>query len=143
MLCLLPTTRLALDIWPAAEVPEASALFNLIRNLGGAIGIALVNTMVEERAAGHAAQLVAKLQAGDPVTARFVGLPAALFHNRPMGPVDDLTKAMIRPLVERAALTQVLNEAWIALAVLFALSLLALPLMRRVHLKKSSMGPAT
>jgi len=141
MLCLLPTTRLALDIWPAAEVPEASALFNLIRNLGGAIGIALVDTLVEERTAGRAAHLVARLQAGDPVTARFVGLPVAMFRNRPMGPVDDITKAMLKPLVERAALTQVLNEAWFALAALFALSLLALPLMRRVHLKKSSMGP--
>ena len=142
MLCLLPTTRLALDIWPAAEVPEASALFNLIRNLGGAIGIALIDTMLEERTAGRIAALVTRLQAGDPVTARLVGLPVAMFHNKPMGPVDDLTRAMIAPLVQRAALTQVLNEAWFALAALFALSLLALPLLRRVHLKKSAMGPA-
>ncbi len=140
MLCLLPTTRLALDIWPAAQVPEASALFNLIRNLGGAIGIALIDTMVEQRASGHLAQLVAKLQAGDPVTARFVGLPVALFHNRPMGPVDDLTRTLITPLIKRAALTQVLNEAWIALAVLFALSLLVLPLMGRLQPKRPAMG---
>ena len=131
MLCLLPTTRLALEIWPAAQVPEASAVFNLVRNLGGAIGIALINTMVQERASGHVAHLVASLQAGDPVTARFVGLPVALFHNRPMGPVDDMTRIMITPLIKRAALTQVLNEAWIALAILFAMSLLALPLMGR------------
>jgi DHA2 family multidrug resistance protein len=131
MLCLLPTTRLALDIWPAAQVPEASALFNLVRNLGGAIGIALIDTMVEERSSDHVAQLVARLQGGDPITARLVGLPVALFHNRPMGPVDEMTRMMITPLIERAALTQVLNEAWIALAILFALSLLALPLMGR------------
>jgi hypothetical protein len=74
---------------------------------------------------------VARLQAGDPVTAGFVGLPVRLFHNRPMGPVDDMTRALITPLIKHAALTQVLNEAWIALAVLFALSLLALPLMGR------------
>jgi MFS transporter, DHA2 family, multidrug resistance protein len=131
MLCLLSTTRLALDIWPQAQVPEASALFNLIRNLGGAIGIALISTLVDERAGGHVAQLVARLQAGDPVTAGFVGLPVALFHNQPMGPVDDMTRALIAPLIKRAALTQVLNEAWLALGILFALSLLALPLMGR------------
>jgi MFS transporter, DHA2 family, multidrug resistance protein len=130
MLCLLPTTRLALDIWPAAQVPEASALFSLVRNLGGAIGIALIDTMVEERAGGHVSRLVAKLQAGDPVTARLVGLPVRLFHNRPMGPVDDMTRTLIAPLIKRAALTQVLNEAWIALAIVFALSLLVLPLIR-------------
>jgi DHA2 family multidrug resistance protein len=131
MLCLLPTTRLALEIWPEAQVPEASALFNLIRNLGGAIGIALISTLLQERAGTHVAHLVARLQAGDPVTARFVGLPVALFHNRPMGPVDDMTRTLITPLIKRAALTQVLNEAWLALGILFVLSLLALPLMGR------------
>jgi len=131
MLCLLPTTRLALDLWPAAQVPEASALFNLIRNLGGAIGIALISTLVAERAEVHVAHLVARLQGGDPVTAGFVGLPVRLFHNRPMGPVDDMTRLLITPLIKRAALTNVLNEAWITLAILFGLSLLALPLMGR------------
>jgi DHA2 family multidrug resistance protein len=129
MLCLLPTTRLALDIWPAAQVAEASALFNLIRNLGGAIGIGLIDTLLEERVGGHVAHLVARLQAGDPVTARFVGLPVALFHNRPMGPVNEMTRMLITPLIKRAALTEVLNEAWIVLAILFALSLLVLPLV--------------
>jgi DHA2 family multidrug resistance protein len=131
MLCLLPTTRLALDLWPEAQVPDASALFNLIRNLGGAIGIALVSTIMEERAAGRVARLVTRLQAGDRVAAGFVGLPVRLFHNRPMGPVDDTTRVLITPLIKHAALTQVLNEAWITLGILFALSLLALPLMGR------------
>jgi DHA2 family multidrug resistance protein len=128
MLCLLPTTRLALDIWPPHEVAEASALFNLVRNLGGAIGIALIDTLLQERTPTHVAALVAKLQSGDPITARFVGLPAAAFQNQPIGPVDEITKALIMPLIERAALTQVFNEAWLALGVLFALSLLVLAL---------------
>jgi DHA2 family multidrug resistance protein len=131
MLCLLPTTRLALDLWPEAQVPDASALFNLIRNLGGAIGIALISTLMEERAATHVARLVARLQAGDPLIAGFVGLPVRLFHNRPMGPVDDMTRVLITPLIKRAALTQVLNEAWIVLGISFGLTLLALPLMGR------------
>ncbi len=126
MLCLLPTTRLALEMWPPSEVPEASALFNLIRNLGGVIGIALIDTLLQERTPAHVAALVAKLQAGDPLTARLVGLPVAAFQNLPMGPVDEITKALITPLIERAALTQVFNEAWLALGVLFVLSLLAL-----------------
>jgi|HubBroStandDraft_1064217.scaffolds.fasta_scaffold30006_2 DHA2 family multidrug resistance protein len=137
MLCLLPTTRLALDLWPEAQVPDASALFNLIRNLGGAIGIALISTLVEQRAAAHVARLVARLQAGDPAAAGFVGLPVRLFHNRPMGPVDDMTRVLITPLIRHAGLTQVLNEAWIALGLLFGLSLLALPLMGRGFAKRS------
>ena len=138
MLCLLPATRLALDHWAAKDVPDASALFNLIRNLGGAIGIALIDTMVEERTAGHAARLIEKLQAGDPVTAKFVGLPVQLFHNQPMGPVDEITKRILAPLIQKAALTEVINEAWLAIGALFALSLLALPLIKKTTSSKAS-----
>jgi DHA2 family multidrug resistance protein len=141
MLCLLPATRLALDALPPDEVAEASGLFNLMRNLGGAIGIALIDTVLEQRTLGHVNRLLDRLQAGDPDAARIVGLPTAMFHNVPMGPVDDFTKAFVAPMVERAALTQSFNEAWQVVAALFALSLLALPLMKRAHVADSQMGP--
>ena len=51
MLCILPATRLALEGWAAKDVPDASGLFNLTRNLGGAIGIALIDTLVQTRTA--------------------------------------------------------------------------------------------
>ena len=52
MFCLLPPTRLALGALTAAQVPDASGLFNLMRNLGGAIGIALIDTILYGRTAG-------------------------------------------------------------------------------------------
>lgn len=143
MLCLLPATRLALERLPQAEIPDASGLFNLMRNLGGAIGIALIDTILEQRTKGHVDHLVARLQAGDPNAARIVGLPLGQFHNVPLGPVDDLTKAIVAPMVKRAALTMSFNEAWLAIAALFAISLLALPMMRRAHMPDSAMGPGT
>src|SRR5260370_39451018 len=53
MFCLLPPTRLALGALTEAEVPDASGLFNLMRNLGGAIGIALIDTILYGRTGGH------------------------------------------------------------------------------------------
>lgn len=49
MFCLLPPTRLALGTLPPDKVPDASGLFNLMRNLGGAIGIALIDTIIYTR----------------------------------------------------------------------------------------------
>src|SRR5262249_45453807 len=46
MLCLLPATRLALGGLPAERIPDASGLFNLMRNLGGAVGIAMIDSIV-------------------------------------------------------------------------------------------------
>ena len=129
MFCLLPCTRCALEHWRPHEVAEASGLFNLMRNLGGAIGIALTDTILTERTEGHASQLVTRLQAGDPGAARLVGLPVNLFHGHAMGAVDPVTRMMIEPMVRRAALTQSCNEAWLALGLLFILSLLLVPAM--------------
>jgi DHA2 family multidrug resistance protein len=135
LFCLLPATRLALDIWPQDQVAEASGLFNLMRNLGGAIGIAAIDTILNERTPRHVASLVARLQAGDPNAAALAGLPVQLFHNRPMGPVDPITQALIEPMVRHAALTEACNEAWWALGGLFLLSLLLLPAMPRPPVK--------
>ncbi|HSC17589.1 MAG TPA: DHA2 family efflux MFS transporter permease subunit [Rhizomicrobium sp.] len=131
MFCIIPSTRLAMEGWPHAESSDASAQFNLMRNLGGAIGIALVDTLVQQRTAGHGNALVARLQAGDPHAAEAVGLPAALFHGHAMGPVSDTLKQMIAPMVQRAALTQSLNEGWLLLAALFLSSLVMIALLRR------------
>jgi DHA2 family multidrug resistance protein len=133
MLCLLPATRLALDGWPPEDMADASGLFNLMRNLGGAIGISLIDTIVEQRTPGNVTALVTQLQAGSPQAARLVGLPVAMFHNRDMGPVDQLTRALIAPMIRHAALTQSMNEAWFVLAALFGLSLLLLPYMKRAR----------
>lgn len=129
MFCLLPPTRCALEHWQPHEVAEASGLFNLMRNLGGAIGIAMIDTILTERTEGHVAHLVARLQAGDPRAAALVGLPVKLFHNRAMGPVDPITRALIEPMVRRAALTQSCNEAWLLLGALFLAALVLVPAM--------------
>jgi DHA2 family multidrug resistance protein len=131
MLCLLPTTSIALGFFPAGEVANASGLFNLMRNLGGAIGLAVVNTLVEHRAPLHVAALVEQLQAGSIEAARFVGLPLDRFTGQPVGPVDEATRDLVAPLVEHAGLTMALNEAWLLLGGFMLLSLLAVPWLRR------------
>ena len=140
MLCILPATRLALDTLNPAGVADGSALFNLMRNLGGAIGIALVDTILEQRTAGHAQTLADRLQHGDANTARFVGLPVEYFHGQDMGAVDATMRAFAEPLVKKAALAQSFNDAWLVIGVLFALSLLVVPFM---HVRSSAMGPGT
>jgi DHA2 family multidrug resistance protein len=131
MFCLLPSTRLALEGWPEIEIPDASALFNLMRNLGGAIGIALVDTVAEQRTPTHVTNIINRLQAGDAATADSIGLPTSMFHGHAMGPVSSLVKTMIAPMVERGALTAAFNEAWLLLGALFLLSLVAIAVLSR------------
>lgn len=127
MFCLLPPTRLALGNLPESRVPDASGLFNLMRNLGGAIGLALIDTVIYGRAPGHGTALMHKLEAGDSATATYIGIPLDMFTARPAGPLDDTTRSMLQPLIEKAALTQSINEAWAMVAILTVAALACIP----------------
>jgi DHA2 family multidrug resistance protein len=127
MFCLLPPTRLALGHLAPADVPDASGLFNLMRNLGGAIGIAVIDSIIYGRAPGLAQAIIHQLMAGNVETAKFVGIPLTLFRNRQPGPLDELTQAILRPMVDHAAFTQAMNDAWALIAVLTLAALLSLP----------------
>jgi DHA2 family multidrug resistance protein len=130
MVCLLPTTALSLNTLPTDEVPNASGLFNLMRNLGGAIALATIDTILAERAPVHARALAARLMAGDRSAAIIVGLPLDRFNGHPLTNVDQATRDIVTPLVERAGLVQAFNEAWIVLGVVVLVSVLAVPLLR-------------
>ncbi|MGY3694239.1 DHA2 family multidrug resistance protein [Bradyrhizobium sp. USDA 3240] len=130
MFCLLPPTRIALGTLPEAEVADASGLFNLMRNLGGAIGIALIDTILYGRSPIFGEDFRARLLTGDLNAAQAIGLDPMLLINRPPGPPDDATVAFIRPLVERASLALSVNEAWAMLACVAIVGLLLVLLAR-------------
>jgi len=136
MFCLLPPTRLALGHLKKADVPDASGLFNLMRNLGGAIGIALIDSIIYGRAPVHARAIVDRLMAGDIATAKFVGIPLRLFTDRAPGPIDPITQSILEPMVNRAAFVQAMNDAWAVVAILTLATVFSVPFARQKRLSK-------
>jgi DHA2 family multidrug resistance protein len=123
------------------EVPDASGLFNLMRNLGGAIGIALIDTVIYGRAPVLGRAIVRRLQAGDAGTAKAVGIPLDLFRTQGRGPIDADTAAILRPMIDHLALARAIDEAWLLMAVLTALAVLSLPFaVARTSLLPSALG---
>jgi MFS transporter, DHA2 family, multidrug resistance protein len=116
MFCLLPPTRLALETLPHKQVPDASGLFNMMRNLGGAVGIALIDTVLYGRTSGHADALRQRLIAGDVSAAQAIGLDRL---------PSDISAA--GPMIEQAAFAASANEAWALLAAVALLGLLLIP----------------
>ena len=49
MLCMVPITNVSLGTLSPKELRGASGLFNLTRNLGGAVGLAVINTVMNKR----------------------------------------------------------------------------------------------
>ena len=131
MLCLLPPTRLALGHLAASRVADASGLFNLMRNLGGAIGIALIDTVIWGRSPVLVERMVEKLKTGDIATGRLIGLPEGSLTGLPPQNVDPETISLVRALVEKTALVMSINEAWTMLAAFSALAALGVAFLRR------------
>ncbi|WP_423890329.1 DHA2 family efflux MFS transporter permease subunit [Bradyrhizobium sp.] len=124
MFCLLPPTRLALGALTPPQVPDASGLFNLMRNLGGAIGIAAIDTVLYGRTVGHGEALRDRLLAGDVSAAKAIGLDVQLFQHPPPDVTQAAIEAYVRPMVERAAFAMSVNEAWMLLSVVAVAGLL-------------------
>jgi DHA2 family multidrug resistance protein len=116
MFCLLPPTRLALETLPHKQVPDASGLFNMMRNLGGAVGIALIDTILYGRTSGHAEAIRQRLIAGDITAAQAIGLDRL---------PPDISAA--GSLIEQAAFAMSVNEAWALLTAIALLGLLIIP----------------
>jgi MFS transporter, DHA2 family, multidrug resistance protein len=57
MFAMIPVNNIALGALPPERLKNASGLFNLTRNLGGAVGLALLNTMLNDRTDLHTARL--------------------------------------------------------------------------------------
>src|SRR6478672_2966564 len=131
MFCLLPPTRLALGTLSETQVPDASGFFNLMRNLGGAIGIALIDTVLYGRTSIHADALRARLLAGDMTTAKAIGLDPGLFASGLSGPLTPNTEAYVRPMIEKAAFVWSVNDAWAMLAAFALLGVLVVPFVWR------------
>ena len=73
----VPLTTMALGTLSNAQMGNASGVFNLMRNTGGSVGIAVVTTMLARGAQTHQANMVAHLTPYDPAFQQRVGELAA------------------------------------------------------------------
>jgi len=71
-LIFVPMTTMAMGNLPNEQVGNASGLFNLMRNLGGSVGISVLTTMVARDAQMHQAVLVAHGSLYDPQLQNYV-----------------------------------------------------------------------
>ncbi len=84
MFAMIPVTNTSLGTLPPDRIKNASGLFNLMRNLGGAFGLALINTIYNSRMDLHLARLheavnyssVAATDTLSKLTERFQGADA-------------------------------------------------------------------
>jgi MFS transporter, DHA2 family, multidrug resistance protein len=121
-LCILPPIRFAMGLVPLDKVSDASGLFNLARNIGGVIGIAVTDSIMFTRAATHAETLIELTKTDPAAAAPILGINV----DQIPAPDDPMGIFGLMDTVQAASLTQAINECWWTLA---AVSLSALPIL--------------
>jgi DHA2 family multidrug resistance protein len=126
----LPLNLATMGSIPKSEVGEASAFFNLTRQLGGSIGVALLTTLLTNRQAFHRAVLVEKLIPSDPaVLDRLNGFTQALVAKGvPLAQAEPRAYGMLDGIVnQQAAVMSFADTFWaVGMLVLACLPLVLL-----------------
>lgn len=129
MLCIVPSVGLALGNFAGPELRYASALFNLMRNLGGAIGIAVVNTWLQDMTRLHALRISEALgQSAKAAEEMVAGLARGIAGNVPDPHQAVLmVDGIMARVVGRQALTLAFDDVFRLMAYLFVAALVMVP----------------
>ena len=130
MLCMVPINNLALGTMPPQRIKNASGLFNLTRNLGGAFGLALINTTLDKRMDLHLERLRESVVWGrSAVDETLASMTAALASRG-----SDAGLAATRQLalmVRQQAEVLALGDVFLSLTVIFLSLVVLAAFMRR------------
>jgi MFS transporter, DHA2 family, multidrug resistance protein len=133
MMAMIPINNIALGTLPPERVKNASGLFNLTRNLGGAVGLAALTTLLNDRTDLHLTRL------HEAVT--WARAPAVEALNSMMQRFSDfgtdaqlMAIKQLNTLAHRQGVVMAFADVFLALTVLFVgLAFLALVLKRPVQ----------
>jgi DHA2 family multidrug resistance protein len=129
MFAMVPTNTISLGTLPPERVKNASGLFNLTRNLGGAVGLAVINSVLNERTDLHIARLQERVHWGNTTAVETLNN----FTQRMQGMGDSAVLAMkqLSQIVHRQAVVMGYGDAFLMLTLFyFGLSLLVMLLKK-------------
>jgi DHA2 family multidrug resistance protein len=132
MYCFLPINALALGTLPPEEVKNASGLYNLTRNLGGAIGLALANTLLMHLNKQNYALLREHVTPGSPQAQALLGGLQERLSGAGLPDAESAALKQVYGLLMREAEVLTLNTLFHILALTFLLALLLMPWVSKV-----------
>jgi MFS transporter, DHA2 family, multidrug resistance protein len=132
--CVAPIVTLTLGVLPPQRLKSASGLFNLMRNLGGAIGIAACGTILNDRTNLHFLRIAehvtaantATMNALHQLTNRYTALWGDASH------AHTAAVKQLWSLAYREAEVLSFADAYRMIAICFLLAVVTVPLMRKV-----------
>jgi MFS transporter, DHA2 family, multidrug resistance protein len=140
MLAMMPLNRVSLAAVPIKETADAAGLYNMARNLGGSVGLAMLGTFIDRRNAFHDAIIRDSVSANSSTAHDTLASTAGGFLARH----GDAAYAQLQALgrlaaqIQQQAATITYSETFFVLA---AALLLCIPLATLLGQPRSFSGP--
>jgi MFS transporter, DHA2 family, multidrug resistance protein len=134
MMCaMVPTNNIALGTLAPDRVKNASGLFNLMRNLGGALGLAIINEVLNDRTDLHITRLQDRVTWGNATATEL--LNTLTQRAQGMGDAALMALKQLSQIVHRQAVVMSYGDAFFMLAVFYiGLSLLVMLLKKPANM---------
>ncbi|HEY3067123.1 MAG TPA: DHA2 family efflux MFS transporter permease subunit [Methylomirabilota bacterium] len=133
----VPLTTLALATIRRDRLGNATAAFNVLRNVGGSVGIAVATTLLARRSQYHQSTLTAHVDVWSAATAGRIGDWVAHFTQHGADPFTARGRAVVmlyRDTVTQAQVLAYADQFWL-LALMFFAIIALVPFMNRVRVE--------
>jgi DHA2 family multidrug resistance protein len=123
-LIFVPLTALATGDIEPSQAGSASALFNMLRNLGGSIGIAVLSTLITWREQLHSLRIGETVSLFNPATQQRLDQLTAAFGSRSSDLLTASDQALraVGNVIRREAFVMAYNDAFLFIGLVMALS---------------------
>lgn len=131
---IAPAVTLGLGSLPMDRLKYASGLFNMMRNLGGAVGIAICGVVLNNRTNFHFERLAASLTPANPDMEKARVL-LQHYLRQSLGDKVHVTKVILiqlRGLLLREASTMAYADAFLVIMMALVIAVLLVPMLRRI-----------
>lgn len=130
MMCMVPINNIALGTLPPARIRGASGLFNLTRNLGGAVGLAIISTLLSNRQDVHYERLREHLDWGNPMAVDQLNSMASNLNAAGLDGSTGAIRQMVN-LVTQQAVVMSFSDVFLILTALFGLMVLGVAMIEK------------
>jgi DHA2 family multidrug resistance protein len=140
MMCYIPANLIALSSVPQDKLKNAAGLYNLTRDLGGAIALATIGTVMNQRLHFHWNRLIEAINPARPSVQHFLDMQTNHLDALVPGDASRAALKLLANLVQREALVLTYNDAIMMIGGLFVAALFMMPLVRRPRATPVSPG---
>ena len=142
-LFLIPLLSMATADIPRKEAGSASALFNMMRNMGGSFGIALLSTLITNREHLHSVRIGSTVTAESPLVQQRLDSVTSILLAKGLDPVTAARSALklLNQSVQEQSFLLAFSDAFYVIgAILGASILLLLFIPKPQKLKQAEVG---